>query len=89
MYAAKAPARRRANAVGMSYPFAAPVEGLLEEPEDVVVFVAVEEPLLLPPEVLLLPALRVGVPPLVLSTPPVPGGTLGETLPEADPAAVR
>ena len=36
MYAAKAPARRRANAVGMSYPFAAALDGLLEEPDVVV-----------------------------------------------------
>lgn len=36
MYAAKAPARRRANAAGMSYPFTAPEDGTLEEPEDVV-----------------------------------------------------
>jgi hypothetical protein len=48
-----------------------------------------EEALLLPPEVLLLPALRVGVPPFLLSTPPVPSGTLlGLPLPEADAAAL-
>jgi hypothetical protein len=101
MYAAKAPARRRANAAGISYPFTAPDVGVLEEPEDVVelppypygllfpelpVVVAVE-PELLPPEVLLLPPLRVGVPPLLSSTPPNPSGTLGPLV-EAELAAL-
>jgi len=40
------------------------------------------------PEVLLPPALSVGVPPFVLSTPPNPAGTLGLPLPEAELAAL-
>ena len=54
-----------------------------------VVDVDVEEPEELPPlEVLLAPALSVGVPPFLLSTPPDPAGTLGLGLLEADPAAL-
>ena len=51
--------------------------------------VDVTEPEVLPPlEVLLLPALSVGVPPFLLSTPPNPAGTLGLGLPEAELAAL-